>query len=970
MTLRVSNVSFSETSKFNEFKTGITTPEKQTKDIVTQPQTNIEAPTAPMPPSNKQGLKNFAQYNQGLISSGLAFISLGVATVAVVKSGKGNKLFASAESKLGELAGKIDGVGTQIGRMVDDAAEISQKVTNIADKNQSLETTVNSMSQKVEDAVSASVKASETTKEGGWFDNWLKELTGRVSGLETNIGHRASAMIDRTMLDIDGIPLLRNLNNDGKPLELSKKTQEYLQKVAGRYINKWDDVHLNKLDKDSHVWSLTSESIPEKEGGLGEVPVQIAKNLTETFKINNFIVRPLSLIKGKSQLVNEGGQTIYRYNINDPKPWEMKVTKIAKFDTQVCRNGKYETEPVEVYIGKDPKFGFERIMFANDNYFTANGLYTDTIKVSEPERYAFFNKVAYDFAKLVTDPNSMTNYSVTNIEAFKKIKPPKALLLNDWHAGGIAPLMRLKSVCEAEMGELSAKAAEQFKSINILNINHNLKHQGINYQHRSDILNTLFDKYAYDIYRFSKTGFGEPGLDKVLMTGDSVNLANMAASLSNLLKPVSRTYSMELASHPSASYYMQKICEVRLKQKTMQGASNGWDRVLNEVSQQNIKGYNDAINSDKIAIFKDTLLNIPGLNAEQLAKIRKIFNADNGIDSMNLKVKIEQLKAMESPAVTQALETMEAKGITVLREYKPYTYTDKTEVIMMNRRHNKQLFIDFLNNMIETNKHTSGAKKLFNIAESELTDLSHIKPEDLDDTIVFNMGVRFVNQKGVDIACSTIKRVLSEWESKYPGRKKPIFVIGGADGENGKIKKVAYALKRELGAENGKYVVYQDGYTKNNLFQSGSDFTLYPSRFEPDGAKWESLYRGTPVLCTRVGGHVDSIEGTLRGFLTKTSVPEIEMRTGGENTAKYVEEVSNEFTDIVYKAVDTFYDRPAYTKMVEESIRGDQSWLIKDANGNVTGGALLGHMRDLGFDLHDFPQILPEAVEAYYKAAA
>ena len=55
--------------------------------------------------------------------------------------------------------------------------------------------------------------------------------------------------------------------------------------------------------------------------------------------------------------------------------------------------------------------------------------------------------------------------------------------------------------------------------------------------------------------------------------------------------------------------------------------------------------------------------------------------------------------------------------------------------------------------------------------------------------------------------------------------------------------------------------------------------------------------------------------------------------------------------------------------MVEESIRGDQSWLIKDANGNVTGGALLGHMRDLGFDLHDFPQILPEAVEAYYKAA-
>lgn len=947
MSIRVSNVSFSEVSQANSVK-----PKPQPAVQTTAPQ---PVPTNDTNSSQAAMAKTFVKNNLNLINTGLVLVSLGVATTAAVRSGKGSKLLHSAEAKTSELAGKLENVGSQV-------ETISTNMTKLSDEHKVLTTNFTEVSTKADTATTSANKASEAVKENGWFDNWLKSLSERVQNVESTVTRRASALMDRTMLDIDGIPLLRHVDNDGKPIELSKETKEWLQKVAGRYINNGKDhISLNKLEKGDSVWSLTSESIPEKDGGLGEVPVQIAKNLTETFNINNALVRPMSLIRGKSQLVKQGNKTIYRYNINDAKPWEMEVHKVATFDTQVTRNGRYQSEPVEVYVGKDPKFGFDRIMFANDNYFTSDGLYKDSIKVSEPERYAFFDKVTYDFAKLVADPNSMTNYAITNLEAFKKIKAPKALLLNDWHAGGVAALMRLKSVCEAENGHLSKKVAEAFKSMNILNINHNLDYQGMSYEHRSDILNTLFDEFAYDIYRLAKTGFGDKGLDKICMTGDSVNLANMGASLSHMLKPVSPTYATEIADQSSRSRFMQKILETRLNQRTLYGASNGWDRVLNEVSQSNIKGYNDAINSDKITIFRNNILNIPGLSSEQLAKINSIFNADNGIDSANLKVKIEQLRLLESPAITQALDNMQEKGMLTLREILPYTYADKTEVIMMNRRHNKQQFIDFINNMVETNKRTSGDKKLFNIAECDLTDLSKITPEELDDIVVFDMGVRFVSQKGVDVACKAIKKVLTEWSTKYPTRKKPIFVIGGADGENGKIKKIAYALKDELGPELGKQVVYQDGYTKNNVFQSGSDFTLYSSHFEPDGAKWESLYKGTPVLCTRVGGHVDSVNDGVNGFLSSRTIPEIEQVAKGDY-GKYLEEFSNDFTNIIYKAVDTFYDRPAYTKMVEEAIRGDQSWLIKDTNGKVTGGALLSHMKDLGFDLKDFPQIqLPKA---------
>ena len=173
------------------------------------------------------------------------------------------------------------------------------------------------------------------------------------------------------------------------------------------------------------------------------------------------------------------------------------------------------------------------------------------------------------------------------------------MILNDWHAGAIAPLLRLKAPCEAEMKELSSRAAELFKSMNLINIDHNLDYQGTSWQHTSEILNTLFDKYAYDIYEHANTGFEYDALKKVLITDNQVNLANMGACLSNKMKPVSPTYANELAEQVERSHAMQHICVVRKANGTLQGASNGWDRSVNEVSHANIAGFQNAINSDK-----------------------------------------------------------------------------------------------------------------------------------------------------------------------------------------------------------------------------------------------------------------------------------------------------------------------------------------------------------------------------------
>lgn len=889
--------------------------------------------------TNTTADKNFLKDNFGYINAGLALVSLGVASYAIIKNGNAKSLYNNINSKIGDI-------NSQFGIISDRLTEVAAKNSSIDAKLTAVENTARSNANEVD----------KVTRELGdtkrWYDGYLSSLSEDMKSMQLYKAMEAAPK-ERNLGSIDGIPLLRNLKNDGSPIELSKGLKTWLSDAADIFINNRTDrmPKPKPLTKDSTIWSLTSESIPEKEGGLGEVPVQIAKNLTKEFNIDNYLVRPVSLIHGKSKLEQVGNVYKYTYDLDKPKHFEITLDKVAEFNTQAFRNDRVENQTVEVFVGNDPR-GFKRLMFKNNDYFTANGLYTDSQKVSEAERYAFFSKAVYEFMKIKADPNSQTCLKIFNPDKFKEIKTPDAMILNDWHAGAIAPLLRLKAPCEAEMKELSSRAADIFKSMNLINIDHNLDYQGTSWKHTSEILNTLFDKYAYDIHQHANTGFEYDALKKVLVTDNQVNLANMGACLSNKMKPVSPTYANELAEQSERSHAMQHICSVRKGNGTLQGASNGWDRSVNEVSQANIAGFINSINSDKLTLFQTTLRNLSGISDIQRAKMEEVLSGK--LDAGNLRTKIEQLREIGSECINTALEAMEAKGTTTLREFKSYTHADTTEHILLNRHHNKEVFIEYLKSMIEHNK--KRGDNLFNIGEAELTDLSHIKPEDLANTMVLNMGVRFVSQKGVDVACNAIRRVMTEWSTKYPNKPKPIIVIGGADGEGGKIRAIVQNLKKELGYDMGKQLVWQDGYTANNIFQAGSDFTLYSSHFEPDGAKWESLYKGTPVICTRVGGHVDSVNDGVNGFLTGRTVPQIKSGTG-DNYQAYLNELSNDFTDAIYRAADTFYDKHAYADMVRHAIDGDQSWVIKNEAGEITGGALLGHMKDLGFNLKDFTNI-------------
>lgn len=880
------------------------------------------------------------------VSSAVALASLGISTAIAIKSGKKGKNFEkSGDEFLNAMSSKLE-LGLK--SMRDDIADLRAK--------SDLDMKLDGRFKGYEDWIKEIERRIQET--GEWHDNWLADIeriakekgdfsVGWLKALEERLNGVASRVselsgTERNLVKIDNFNLLQNLGPDGQRIGLPQKVIQEVRETASKMIHKGSEIP--KLDPKAVTWSLTAESIPEKEGGLGEVPVQMAKNMTKELGINNYLIRPLNEIPGVSTLVAKDGKYQYKY-----KDLELDVSKVIEFDTYAFRNGRTEKQTVEVFYGIDPK-GFKRLMFKNKDYFGANGLYTDSQRASEKERYAFFSKAVYEFAKIKSDPKAATSYNIFNEAIYNEIKAPDTLLLNDWHASAMAGLMKLLAPVEAAMGELSKTTADKFKKMNCLEIIHNADYQGQDWMHAGDIINTLFGKYAYDIYTNAETGLNPDGLKKVLNIDGNVNLANIAASLANKLKPVSRTYSQELAQQFERSKSLQHIYQIRLAEGTMNGHSNGWDRAVNEISAANLPGFNNNVNDDKFKIIRDAIESLPSLQAGQRENIETVFKNLKGgkITCDNFEPMLKELKELEIPKLNELLAKLEADGVTKLRQFKAATHVDDIDTIMEARTHNKRQSLELMRSMADYNNNVG---KLFELAEDGVTDLSKVNMDDLDNQVVLNCGTRFVGQKGINILIGAMKQIIKEWPQRYPGKPTPIFPLGGVDGEGGRWQKAMKEFKREMGPD-GKWVVYWEKYTPNNVFHGGSDITLYPSHFEPDGSKWESLNKGTPVVATRVGGHVDSIIDGYNGFLTKRTVPEV-LDSGYD----YLDTMIYDFKEAIYRAIDAFYDKKAWKELVRHSIDGDHSWLIKNKDGKIVDGALLGHIEDLGYNLDDFPMI-------------
>ena len=151
---------------------------------------------------------------------------------------------------------------------------------------------------------------------------------------------------------------------------------------------------------------------------------------------------------------------------------------------------------------------------------------------------------------------------IENADALAQIKEPDAMILNDWQASPTAALMRYKAVMENAHKQLSDATTQKLKDMSVITIGHNVKYQGSTQNHNdfyqkkavtSNILNTLFDKYAYDVV--SNADLKATSIDpkakyfeNVLLMNQDVeddnftNFLNMGIVLSDYFNPVSQNY--------------------------------------------------------------------------------------------------------------------------------------------------------------------------------------------------------------------------------------------------------------------------------------------------------------------------------------------------------------------------------------------------------------------------------------------
>lgn len=761
--------------------------------------------------------------------------------------------------------------------------------------------------------LTGSYKAGKMTQEE------KKDITSKISQRVQNIDNRSMSAANSANYAIDKAHQALSSN----PNSLSRKYTENLNGISllcdsdikNRNSAKYSEA-INKIQSSAStflfgeaktkpitsenpvLWSVTSEFAPIKEGGLGSVPVEIQNNVTKLgVQIPTFI--PMYQRKGTAALKQEDGKYTYTY-----KNKKFELEKAASYKVDSYQGAKPKTENVEVFVSNSG--GKQLIFIKNDNYFDGD-IYETNNKTEEPEKFAFFSKAVYEFAKAKTDETSVKGLNIENRSVFDSIQAPDAFILNDWQASPIAALARYKAPMENAHDKLSDAAAKKLSDINIITIGHNTMYQGSTRNNNDDsqrkevttnILNTLFDTYAYDIVSNAKTNASQTNLadaglrnlDNVLILNSQnpnenhTNLLNMGICLSNYFHPVSQNYAKELISdqHPELAGELRWA----LTQKSKAGG---------------------------------------------------VVGIINGNDFNNLSIEAQKNNIKEKAGL----------------EFETYNKESDITEIMQARAHNKELFYNqFMLPFIHKNEkdnHDSQVdavraitpKLEFVESDKIKTSLPKLTSEELAQTPIFSSVGRLVSQKGINIMAEAIKRLYQNWDKDFPGKNKPIFYIAGGDGEGGAQRKHIEDLKENgLSKEDSNRVVFAHGYAPMSAITAASDFFLLPSIFEPCGlTQGESFAVATPVVGSAVGGIVDTVNR--------------DTKTNGILTDKNKPLDAQGFYEAMKRGLEIYFNNPEqYKKMVSDSLAEDFSWIQKGKQGPV-----YDYLDKIGIDRKILPDV-------------
>ena len=701
--------------------------------------------------------------------------------------------------------------------------------------------------------------------------NELKNETSRIAGIAEGV----NPTIKKYTVPYYGLNLLQVLDY---PKKIDKtKTDEAVNSIRNaaqlRTERSSEDTikaikaYKQEFKELTSLWSLTAEYAPMKTGGLGVVPVDLQNNFTK-LGIDSPTFIPMYLKKNQAEFRKlPNGKFQYNYNGNI-----FELRKIAATTTHVFRNGETKPEKIEYYMTElnvegapDKK---KRIIFVKSgNYFNEN-IYDSTTNAEETERFALFTKAVYKLAKLKVNmalnnnPKAMGGVSDLEIcdeEAFNELKAPNSMILNDWHAGSMAGLLRYRAPMEYNYKEIPARTYKALKDMPLLIIGHNLGCQGKSNDGSGDLLsknkvteniiNTLYDSYAIGIAENAHSGIvlnNDDMCNTVLMkrsTDDKhFNHLFNGVALSDWFVPVSKNYANEIVQDPNKSGILYPLLTRRQKTGTTSGITNGLDK-------------------DKVDM--------------------------NAVANKNF-----------------------VKGLS-LEKYDQNTDIDE---IMQKRTENKRRFYRaYIKPLIIDKTYENGPE----IVRPEVGNMNMSEDEFVEAPLI-SFAHRLTSQKGLAILKGAIFRLFDNWETKFPGKPMPYFLVGGPSESAEELQHLDDLKNPNYGTNKARvdHVIALKGNLPNPAIMSASTYFCGPSTYEPCGLiQGESFAKGTPVIVTDTGGFHDTVEDKITGFIA----PEISEES---------------YYNKLVEALELYYNAPdKYKEMVQNDLKIDFSWVQPNGKG-------------------------------------
>ena len=715
----------------------------------------------------------------------------------------------------------------QNGYKEEDINTASQKASEILNKSENALNTANGIAGAASEAKAIAYEAKNAAYGA---QNTVNSFDQRIN--EAN--NRATDAIKATELGLD--PLMQQYTVRHFDLNLlqvldyakkidNKKTAQALDSIHNAAITRLDrtaaqtvrdiKAYKEKFPELTATWSLTAEYAPIKTGGLGVVPVDLQDNFMQ-LGIDTPTFIPMYLKKNQSEFI-EYPQGEYKYVYNG-KTFNLK--KAAETTTHVFRNGQTKPEKIEYYVTEESIPDSDKkktLVFVKSRDYFNDNIYDSTTNAEETERFALFTKSVYNLAKLkvnmaLTDPDEknpktgISNLKICDKEAFDKIKAPNSMVLNDWHAGSMASLLRYRAPMEYNYNEIPKKTFEALKDMPLLMIGHNLSCQGnsnagsgsLLSKNRvtENIINTLYDSYAIAITEHAHSGISGENDDMcntILMkrrTGDKhFNHLFNGVALSDWFVPVSKNYTTEVINDPMKSGILYPLLQRRQNSGTISGIINGLDK--NKVDMKAVSHKN---------FVKDL----------ELAE----YDQNTGIDRV-MELRTENKGRFYNAFVKPIMDGT----------------LDKPEVVGNN----------------------------VNISE-----------QDFVDAPVISFAHRLTNQKGLSIMKGAIFRLFDNWDELFPGKKMPFFIVGGPAEAADELQHLYDLKNGDYGKnkERLNHVLALKGNMPNPAIMAASTFFCAPSTYEPCGlTQGECFAKGTPVITTDVGGFHDTIIDGKTGFL-------------------------------------------------------------------------------------------------------